>query len=57
MDNQMYYKIHDELQSRYDNGDITLYEANKADKLAYDKYADPETVDIIPRLNTNNDEN
>ena len=56
MDNQMYYKIHDELQSRYDNGDITLYEANKADKLAYDKYADPETVDIIPRLNTNNDE-
>ena len=45
--NELYYKIHDEIQSRYDTGKITLIEANRADKAAYDKYANAETVDII----------
>lgn len=45
--NELYYKIHDEIQGRYDNGEITLIEANRADKAAYDKYANGETVDII----------
>jgi hypothetical protein len=45
--NELYYKIHDEIQGRYDNGEITLMEANRADKAAYDKYANAETVDII----------
>lgn len=45
IDNNTYYAIHNELQKRYDAGEITLMEANKADKAAYDKYADKITIE------------